>query len=258
MKRLFYIRYLQYLNISNNYLEAEPDADRRFFFDQFQHLENVTQLILENNGLNVEGVDDSADAVGNATVLGNLRYLSLKNNNLTSVEDYFFYPLRDSPIKELNLQNAGVLYLGKLVFEQLPNLEHVDLFNNKIFTFMEYFRLAEVFGNVNKDSFKSLGFGGTNLRRDPYLVIGQHRDNLRRLNLSGNKIRGDVSLFWNMTGLRELLLGDNRLGDYENPGRHHPHLEYLDLSGNEVRDKIRNYTFLRTNLIKPINCRSTG
>ena len=62
--------------------------------------------------------------------LKNLTYLSFRGNPLESLEKSIFYPLRNSSVKMLNLQNCQLESINKDAFRHLYQIEQIDFFNN--------------------------------------------------------------------------------------------------------------------------------
>lgn len=241
------IQSLDALNLRDNVMSVK-DRYLVGYFEQFKPLTNLTQLILERNSLTLADID-SQKPTSEATIMPDLEYISLKNNELQRIESFFFYPLRQSPVRELNLNSCGLRSLGKQTFEFLPYLEHVDFYNNPFLMLGEQAplvgsSLSTAMIRMNEEYFRSLGLGSTNQLIVPTLTTFFLRKTLSRLNLSGNHVQGvgkltgspfDSAAFPLMENLTELILEDNRIVLVEeNAFENLSSLKLLDLSLNRL------------------------
>jgi Leucine-rich repeat (LRR) protein len=226
------LRNLQVLIIRSNEWRVNPDAEHHFFY-AFRHNENMTELILEQNSVTLSDVD--AEHTTNDTVLEKLAYLSLGGNDLQRIESFFFTPLRNSPIKDLNLKNCNLRAMGEDAFSCLQHLEHVDFFGNPgiMVPSLTHSPLHKALG---KSDVCSLGLGQTNLVTVPKLTTIAVNNTLRRLNLSGNlyPILG-IMFSFDMDALTDLILQDCKITDIaKNTLAQLPNLSYLDVSNNKI------------------------
>ena len=90
------------------------------FFHPFRHLDLLTQLILEDNRIALRGVDVAPKS--NDSILPRLEFLSLKGNHLDRIENSLFWELRNSNLKELNLNSCNLKSIGYSAFSPLPRL----------------------------------------------------------------------------------------------------------------------------------------
>ena len=168
-----------------------------------------------------------------------LEYISLKNNNLERIESYFFFPVRLSPIRELNLHTCNLRSLGAKTFQYLPYLEHVDFFNNPFLMVppddLKFgSSISRAMIRMNEEYFRSLGLGATNQMYVPSLSAFFLRRTLSRLNMSKNYIQ-DVGKFPQMENLTELILEDNRIRNIEEKAFDKLHsIKFIDLSKNQL------------------------
>ena len=239
---------IQQLIIHNNHLCVTPDSG---FFSTFKYLDRLDVLDLDYNGLtfNESGSEPDLDS---APVLTSVRHLSLRGNPMERVGNNFFWELRESPLKSLNLQSCNISWFGARTFEHLKQLEQVDFFDNPLFvtdsrppsieTFVDMRPFAEAMGSVNGDKFRSLGLAGTGLVRVPTEVF-QTRTNttLTSLNLSENNITDigilakELSLdaFPAMGNLTDISLRDNGISDIHEDTFNNLELDILDVSRNK-------------------------
>ena len=228
----------------NGWSLETADSLAHSFFHPFRHLANLTQLVLEYNALNLTGVD--AAPKSRKTILPRLEYLSLEGNKLSRIEDYLFFPLRSSPLVELNLKSAGLSSIGADAFQHLKGLRHVDFFNNDqllvLRSDMSFLPgLALALEPLYKESLRSLGLASMGLTTLPYRVFDAVSDDLVRLNLADNAIvnlgnkaasAGRPALP-HMPSLRKVLLTSNLIEEVnEETFRNASNLTYLDISGN--------------------------
>ncbi|OQR71626.1 leucine-rich repeat-containing protein 15-like [Tropilaelaps mercedesae] len=101
---------LKVLNLSANEISKCPSAP-------FRHLQSLTSLILSNNRLQL--------APRLFYMLKNLQRLDLSGNPLDSIDPDILKDLR--PVTRLYLARCNLSSLHSLVYQQLPNLEHLDL-----------------------------------------------------------------------------------------------------------------------------------
>ena len=95
---------IQQLIIHDNNLNVSP-ADG--LFSTYRHLVGLDVLDLDYNGLNFNWIDSNLEQDSDP-VLDNLRHLSLRGNPIEKVGDYFFWQLKESPLKSLNLQSCNI------------------------------------------------------------------------------------------------------------------------------------------------------
>ena len=244
---------IQQLIIHDNNLEVSP-ADG--LFSTFRHLVGLDVLDLDYNGLNFNWIDSDLEPDSDP-VLGNLRHLSIRGNSIERVGDYFFWQLKDSPLKSLNLQSCNISWFGARTFENLTQLEQVDFFDNPLFlpdteppsfeTFFDMRPFAKAMDSMNEDKFRSLGMAGTGLVRVPTEVLKTRKYTpLKSLNFSENKIadigidasapsHGNFSLDAfpeNLGSLTDISLRDNGLDDIHEEAFDNLKLEFLDVSRN--------------------------
>ena len=102
------VRSTRFLNLSHNVLVYTKSDSNHSFFNLFKYLDSLEELDLSHNRLNLTGVDmsDSTEAV-----LPCLRIINLSDNPISSIEENFLLPLRESNLQELNLQNCQLEYI---------------------------------------------------------------------------------------------------------------------------------------------------
>lgn len=123
-------------------------------------------------------------------MLPKLRHLSLRGNPLGRIEDFLFGGLRESPVKEVNLQNCEIKTISSLAFSHLKTLEHVDFFGNKIFSpDAPIFDFAQSMRWLEHVRIRNLGLAQTQLEYVPRQTLNHTKGSLTKLNLAENKIK---------------------------------------------------------------------
>ncbi len=261
------LRLLQVLHVTNNAKYLFSKEEEHSFFHPFRHLLLLTQLVIRNNGLSLVDVDSVKKS--EESILPLMNYLSLKQNNLGRLEEFFFYPIRNSPVHDLNLHSAGLKSIHENAFKYLPQLKHVDFFNNPLLT---QSGLSYAFPQALKplsSQLHSLGLGAGDLYRLPYRAANAVA-NITRINLSSNRLKTPGSYegysttsrqaLPNMTYLTEFLMPDNGANDvYEFTFATLPNLSMLDVSKNNISSffKVRKYVRRTSDVVNfSVSCQS--
>ncbi|XP_040567498.2 toll-like receptor 2 [Lepeophtheirus salmonis] len=191
------------------------------FWDSFIGFPHLVRLILSNNCISLAYVQPSIKQ----PILLQLEYLSLMDNrNLGALHNKIFYPLRYSPLVELNLRNCHIKIIGTKVFKYLKGLNHLDLRGNKeLFTlgakYPFWITLHPFIKNI-----KILGLSDLGLLLVPQYILYQlQTSRVEVLNLSNN-------IYFHF-------------GYFLNKSVKLPHLRVMIIDNSEVIS-IRNYTFL--------------
>lgn len=186
-----------------DFIKVEPDA--------FEGLSSIKILSLKNN--NIESLDD---VVFN---LPQLEELDLSLNNLASLNNETFHNFPD--LKSLNLEFNELTYLNSFVFENLPKLETLRLNNNNLRNlpvniFFNNTKLRRIFLNTNYlTQLTDLGLPAIDFldcsRNFIRTIDMKELTTILKLDLSGNDINSIESLFFNMLSIKELVLESNGL-----------------------------------------------
>ncbi|XP_057789385.1 receptor-like protein 7 [Salvia miltiorrhiza] len=163
--------------------------------------------------------------------LSNLSYLDLKSNSFSGNIPHSIFALPS--LLQLYLRNNqfnGTLQLDKC--QNLANLIFLDLSEN---------RLSVDVGNLNSTSYgslqlKELRLASCNLSHFPNFI--KHSDDLRTLDLSYNRIGGEIpSWIWG-TQLQYLNLSFNLLTHLQKPYHIPASLEELYLYSNQLKGEL--------------------
>ncbi|XP_057797808.1 receptor-like protein 7 [Salvia miltiorrhiza] len=161
--------------------------------------------------------------------LSNLVYLNLWHNSFSGNIPHSLFALPS--LLELDLSNNQ--FNGTLQLDNFPSLVNLDLSHN---------RLSSVdVGNVNSTSYgshqlKELRIASCNLSHFPNFI--KHSDDLRTLDLSYNRIGGEIpSWIWGAQ-LEYLYLSYNLLTDVQKPYHIPASLVYLNLHSNQLKGEL--------------------
>ncbi|XP_057797392.1 receptor-like protein 7 [Salvia miltiorrhiza] len=163
--------------------------------------------------------------------LSNLIYLDLKSNSFSGNIPHSIFALPS--LLQLDLRNNqfnGTLQLDKC--QNLANLTLLDLSHN---------RLSVDVGNLNSTSYgslqlKELRLVSCNLSHFPNFI--KHSDDLRTLDLSYNRIGGEIPSWIGGTQLQSLNLCFNLLTDLQKPYHIPASLEWLQLDSNQLKGEL--------------------
>ena len=164
------------------------EHQKQSFLKLFNQLRKLRYLLLEHNAhLHLEdiGTEDNTKT----PVLKDLEYLSFEGSDLQTIENQVFKPLNQSMnLKFLNLKNCNLSSIRRHTFEYLPYLEQIDFSGNAKLLFVDPLHAGNFListSNINDANLKSLGFADTNLYTIPYLLLKQFQA-LEYLDLSRN------------------------------------------------------------------------
>ncbi|XP_057796990.1 receptor-like protein 7 [Salvia miltiorrhiza] len=163
--------------------------------------------------------------------LSNLVYLDLSSNSFSGNIPHSLFALPS--LLELDLssnQFNGTFQLDK--FPSLANVTRLDLSHN---------RLSVDVGNLNSTSYgnlqlKVLGLASCNLSHFPNFI--KHSDDLRTLDLSYNRIGGEIPNWIWGTQLSDLDLSFNLLTHLQKPYHIPSSLGFLHLQSNQLKGEL--------------------
>lgn len=204
-------------------LKLDSNKIQTIYSDDFRGLWNLDILKLEGNCPRCENAPFPCETCKNRSLsihpaafynLTNLRSLNLGGNSLKSLPPSWFESLHK--LKELFL---AFNFLLKAITEEgeflkyVPNLEKLDLsFNYNLMSYPETIKLSQEFSKLR--SLQTLHLEGLvfrNIRPDTLRPLYQLK-NLSMLNLGTNFIiHADSSMFENLSHLKMIYLGENRL-----------------------------------------------
>ncbi|XP_022252452.1 leucine-rich repeat-containing protein 70-like [Limulus polyphemus] len=174
------------LDLSNNLIYATPSAP-------FYHLKNLNTLSLAGNRL--DGLVPRF-----FYMLSKLRYLDLSGNTLSEVDPDNFKDL--GAVKSLILRKCHLTSLHSLVYQNVPNLEVLDLRDNvfyyiKPFEFQHLKRLRVLrldnnyLGDIRENTFSGHNLDTLNLSRNNIISIDSCafcNSSIRHLDASNNRL----------------------------------------------------------------------
>ncbi|XP_028798189.1 receptor-like protein 7 [Neltuma alba] len=232
---IFTLTYLSYLSLSSNNLSGSVN------FYQFSKLQNLEYLDLSSNKFLSLTFDNNLNyTIPNLDVLHldschitilpkfiglpNLQQLHLDDNKLQGLPESIFGFLNLSRLSLSSNNLRGPISLHQ--FSKLQNLEYLDLSNNKFLSLSSHNDVHYTIPNLAQ-----LDLSSCNINDFPK-QLGDLQ-NVQRLNLSNNKIHGDIPQWFNNVGngtLDTLDLSHNNLTSVEHLSM--KNLRFLDLSFN--------------------------